>query len=292
MEKVTFINSLGEPIEFAQSAPLILQRIGGTGGLNYNIQKEKSPYQDGSSFVNMDADDRDIPIQVALLGSQAEVFQAKRDIQRIINPSLEKGYLVYQNSLFEKRIPVYVDGSASYAAGDRSKGQDYQIASLSFVALEPFWNDISPFIEFLTRVTPLFHFKLDIDIDSEGIEFGTYTDSIADINNDGDVEAPLRFEFRGPVVNPVLTNQTTGEFISLITPLLADETMIITTDFGNKRAEIHKDDGTIINAFQYLDLASTFFQLQRGQNKLIFDAAEGSTDATILITYNKRYIGL
>ena len=68
--------------------------------------------------------------------------------------------------------------------------------------------------------------------------------------------------------------------------------MVITTAFGNKKVEIHKEDGAIINAFQYIDLNSIFFQLRPGRNVLRFNAAAGSTNAIIEISYKRKYIGI
>jgi hypothetical protein len=289
MEKVTYRSPDGQEVDFGQTAPLILQKITGTGGLPYSIQTEKAPYQDGTTFINQDAEERDITLQIAMIGTLAEVYEAKRELQKIINKG--QGFLIYQNDLFEKQIEVYAESTPTYATGDRSKGQNYQVATLSFVATEPYWKDLFPYTEFLTRVTPAFHFELEIE--EAGIEFGVYTNSIANINNDGDTTAPLTFEFAGPVTDPIIHNETTGEYIKLITPLLADEIMTITTGFGNKSATITNiETGVVTNAFQYLDLGSTFFHLKKGMNKLRFDASAGSADATINIGYIKRYTGL
>ncbi|OEH86257.1 hypothetical protein BHU72_12035 [Desulfuribacillus stibiiarsenatis] len=291
MERLVYTNANGQSITIGPTAPFILQNLKGVGDLSFEIQTDKAPYQDGLTYLDSVADKRDISFQIALLAdNQNDIYEYKRMLSSIFNPKLKKGTLRYINSHIEKEIEVYLEAGPRFPIGDGNKSFGFQNVLINMVAVEPFWLDIFKTTELLAAIIPRFRFQLNIL--PEGIEFGSYSSGIVDIENVGDVATPVKIEFFGPVVDPRITNETTGQFIELITPLLEGEKMTITTAFGNKRAEITKVDGTIQNAFQYINLNSTFFQLERGTNTIRFTASAGSEDAEITITYRNRYVGI
>ena len=291
MELLTYTNADGDSIELGYSAPYVLQNFSGAGDLDFDVQTSKAPFQDGETFLDTLADARDISFQIALLTEgQHDLYQKRRHLSRVFNPKL-KGTLTYKNDYLERSIEVYLESGPTFPTGRRNRGGGFQNCLIQMIAVEPFWTDPNDSLSLLAAVIPLFEFELEIP-EEEGIEMSTLSDGRVTVDNVGDVEAPIRFEFPGPVTDPKITNATTGEFIELITPLAADEKMIITTAFGNKTAMIEKANGDMESAFQYLNLESSFFQLQPGINELEFDAAAGSDEAQITITYRLRYVGV
>lgn len=111
---------------------------------------------------------------------------------------------------------------------------------------------------------------------------------IINVVNNGDVETPVRIEIFGPATNPKITLRETGEFIRIKDTLTADDIVIITTEFGNKRVEKNGQ-----NAFNILDLPdSTFFNLQVGDNVIEFTTEDVSNNANAKISYRNRYLGV
>ena len=70
------------------------------------------------------------------------------------------------------------------------------------------------------------------------------------------------------------------------------EKLIITTDFGNKKVIFDDGLGNQSNAFGLIDLNSTFFQLQVGDNEISYSADTGTTTAEVLIQWYNRFLGL
>lgn len=82
----------------------------------------------------------------------------------------------------------------------------------------------------------------------------------------------------------------TGEFIRVNRTIEEGYKLIINTAFGNKRVEIIAPDGTVTNAFHYIDLDSTFFSLDVGNTKIGFIADGGNPE--VYVTYKNRYLSV
>lgn len=119
-------------------------------------------------------------------------------------------------------------------------------------------------------------------------KFSTAGPRIINAVNNGDVETPIKIEIFGPATNPKITLRETGEFIRIKDTLTADDVVVITTEFGNKRVEKNGQ-----NAFNILDLPdSTFFNLQVGDNVIEFTTEDVSDNANAKISYRNRYLGV
>ncbi|MFC6038432.1 hypothetical protein ACFPYN_03085 [Paenisporosarcina macmurdoensis] len=99
--------------------------------------------------------------------------------------------------------------------------------------------------------------------------------------------------FEGPATSPIrIENETTGEFIEVSQSLLAGEKLWISTEFGKKRVDRIAVDGTRTNAFNYINLASTFFQLESGNNLLTYSTGEDFEKAPVTIKFYPRYLAV
>lgn len=113
------------------------------------------------------------------------------------------------------------------------------------------------------------------------------------IRNDGDVPTPAIFEFLGPAINPKVTNDITGEYIKVNREIAENERLVISTQFGNKKVILRNIvTGEETNAFGWIDLGSTFFQLQVGDNLISYSADMGQETARVWIKWRNRYMGV
>ncbi len=60
-----FTNSRGESVEFGDS-PFYLQVVEGLGDVSANIQSQKSPYIDGSTYLDALLDEREIELEFVI----------------------------------------------------------------------------------------------------------------------------------------------------------------------------------------------------------------------------------
>lgn len=282
MEKIIFTNSQGQSIEFGSSKPYILQFLSGVGGIETELYMEKSPFQDGSTYLDTGLNPRVISLEAAIIGEDdADLYNKRHRLLNILNPKLGKGKLTYSYAGGKKEIECTIDAPPVFPKGIENKGLAFQKTMFSIICPSPFWEDVfEESQEMSAWIGGLkFPFKLPMTFSKEG--------STVAINNKGDVDTPVYIEFYGPASNPKITNLTTGEFICIKRDLLEDEILKISTLFGNKYARIEDT-----NAFHYIDLDSTFWQLVPGENKIKYSAETGEEQAKVKIAYRNRYLGV
>ena len=125
----------------------------------------------------------------------------------------------------------------------------------------------------------------------EPIEFGyRLTKQIVEIENIGDVDAPIRVVFRahGQVEKPYIQDVETREMIRINKTLQAGDVLEITTEFGNKNVYLNGE-----KAHHYLDfLNSTWLQLKPGINLIKYGAESGVDMLECRLYYTPRYLGV
>lgn len=285
METVEFTNSLGQSVKFAD-APFFIQSVTGLGDVSANIQLQKSAYNDGSSFIDALLDEREIGLEF-LIVANAEARETYGDVSRmrehvatVLNPKLGQGVLKYENERIVRLITCVADSVPQFNdGGDRT--EMIQNGSVNFIAPDPYWKSTK--IEEEPAFKPLFQFPF-----SGPFQMGLQQDKRI-INNDGNAPTPIFIEFHGPAVNPVIKNNTTGEFIKVNQHLLEGERMIIDTSADNKTVCFVSEDGTSRNVFHWITLDSTLFNLQIGENEIEYTADNDIQGAIVNISYNKLY---
>lgn len=117
--------------------------------------------------------------------------------------------------------------------------------------------------------------------------FGASTSSVtADALNDGDVPVyPVGINIYGPVSNPRITNEATGEYIQVDTNLA--------TSSNNLSIAYDKDTLSIltdgVSSFSSLSSGSTLFKLQPGSNPITLTGSSISTGAYAILTFYNAY---
>ena len=124
------------------------------------------------------------------------------------------------------------------------------------------------------------------------IIFSTFTDKNHLVTNSGDVPTPVKLLFLGPSINPIITNVTTGKFIKINKNIASNETLEINTGYGKKTVVIINADGSKSNAFNFIDLNSTFWELIVGDNIITYDADSGAGSAKVYMYFSNRYEGV
>ena len=278
--KITFTNSIGNSVVLGPK-PFKVIRIDGTGGTEADIQTQKAPYQDGHTFVDALLEPKTVEIELTIFArSKEEVFQLRRELTNIFNPKLGVGLLTYEYPGGVKEIEAVPESTPVFPSGPWV----FQKAMISLICPAPFWLDPLKNIVKLEDFVANFRFPFNLPV-----VFSARGDTRT-IINDGDVPTPITVEFRGRAINPRITNVTTGEFIQVNREIPENYRLVIDTEFGRKRVSIIAPDGVETNAFHYIDLESTFFDLEVGENQLSFITSGGSPE--VYIHFKKRYLGV
>ena len=281
MQRIIFTNARGQSVELSK-APFLLQSVGGLGDVDADIQTQKAPFQDGSTYIHSVLQERAISLEVVILARDTTaLLQQRQYLASAFNPKLGPGTLHYENGDTIRNIEAVPDGVPVFPSGRENRGSFFQKALVNLLCPNPYWKSTEITEE--PTFEPLFQFPF------EGVfDIGIQRDNRI-IVNDGDAPAPIYVEFHGPAVNPKITNKTTGEFIKVNQTLGENEIMKIDTTPGRKSVYFVQPDGAERNVFNWIDLESNFFQLVVGENEIEYSADGDIQGAIVNIRYNKLY---
>ena len=282
MESITFTNSIGESIELGGERPFILTKVEGAGAVRADLQTEKSHGQDGVSYIGNTLQGRSLSIEIMIIASDERVMvNERRRLARAFNPKLGKGKIIYRLGDTERAIEAIPELAPTFPHGGDFQ-ETMQPALVQLFCHSPFWADIEETRQEITTWQGGLTFPLVLpDF------FAVKTGKEVNIYNAGDVPAPVTVEFRGPATNPRIINHTIGRYIQVNRAMSEGENLIITTHFGNKRVEINGQ-----NVFNWIDLDSTFWQLQPGDNLIEYTSDDGIEPAVVRVGYKNLYVGV
>lgn len=287
MDRIVFTNSRNESIEFSSHPPYKLMSIDGLGGLDNNISTEKSPFQHGDTYLNSSLEVRKLMFDVLIMANDLSDIKIKRsNISKVLNPTLGLGTLKYIFTDGEiKSVKCSISTSPVFVNSPKYPAERFQVTQFTLYCHSPFWEDEQEYISEMEAFVNLFEFPIEFSKDEE-IEMGMEGNEII-INNVGDVLTPVKITFTGACVNPVIKNVTNNEFIKINYELKDHDVLTINTEFGNKRIEING-----VNAYSYITLDSTLWELAVGENFISYETDAGAENAKVLIAYKNRYVGI
>ena len=282
VEKLTYLNEKGQSIEFSVNSPFFCSEISGIDGIKNNIYTSKGVGQDGVTVTGNSLDIRDIVVQGTVRG---DTERNRLVLLSIVNPKL-KAKLIYVNAGAEKYIDCKVEKAPTIT---KEKWPKYLV---SFFCANPYWQDLAQIKAEIASWVGGFSFPLELV--TGGIEMGTRSPSlIVNVSNNGDVECGMTVQFtaEATLTDPSILNVTTGEYIKILKTMVAGEVLTVTTHFGAKKVESTLN-GVTTNAFNFIDLGSTFMQLNVGDNLLKYDAGTNVANLTVVIYYTPQYLGV
>lgn len=288
MEKLIYTNSKGESVEISHSSLYFLQSVDGLGAIRNHLYTNKGIAQDGVTVVGQSLDFRDITIVGKIEDTNKDnALQLRQKLLRVFNPKLG-GVLRYQLGDFIREIDCKIEHAPNFPASDSA----FKPFIIQLFCPNPFWRNVDETKEEIALWVGDFEFELELTED--GIEMGHRELSlIVNVLNRGDVPCGMKIEFKAlaTVVNPSLINVNTQEYLKLNKTMSAGEVITVTTGFGSKKV-LSSLNGVISNAFNYLDLGSTFLHLDVGDNLFRYDAEENLDNLEVSIYFTPIYLGV
>ena len=286
MFKLIFTNAKGESIEL-YGPPYRLMRVEGLGDVEADVQTQKAPFQDGETLIDTVFDARYIQIEIKIVGEdEADIEAKRRYLAAVFNPRLGEGTLFYESETTTRQINAVADSIPLFPDGSTNRGRTFQKAVINLVCPNPYWQGILEGDQMAYLMGGLkFPLVLPARFAHRGFQ-RVFT-------NAGDVPTPVQIEFKGPAQNPTIYNRTTGEFIKVNRDLGENDILYVDTSFGNKTVEILRaESNEKENAFNYIDLDSTFFQLEVGDNLIEYNSNNDSILTRVRISYRNRYVAI
>ena len=292
-EKLIYTNERGESIELSTESVYhcnVSKDVDGIAGVTNVVYSTNSMGQHGDTFVGQRIEARDIDI----LGhintcDKQQAYELRRRLLKIFNPELS-GTLAYEYGGFKRVIGCRIHGEPKIER--KSVLIEFNIP---LDCLNPFWREEDEQREDIASWVAAWHFPCVIEKDNKkSMIFGYRAESvIVDCFNEGDVSTGMRVRFTalGTVVNPIILNVDTEEFIKLNVTMLTGDVIEVNTKYGNKGATLTRN-GEKTDYFRYVDVDSTFMQLAIGDNNFRYDADSGVNSMEVSIFYNKEYLGV
>jgi hypothetical protein len=295
MEQLIYTNARGESITFATNSAIYRILTLRFAPLVETGLSSQGYQQDGYDLNSAYSEMRDIMGTVMVFGSGFDdLFTKRREIKRIMNPKLGEGVLRYTNGILTKEITVKLDNELEFNTNKDFWGYHACIFNFNFTAYNPFWRDIEYTEIDLVGLGAPFYFDEPIYYEeATAFYLGSISSANTIINNGGDVPAPLILEWVGGATNPAIECIDTGEYILLNRVLGADEKLIITTEYGNKKVFIETiSTGERVQDFSIVDPSSTFFSLPVGNSTLALSADVGAGEAAVNVKFKCLYAGI
>ena len=262
--KLTVENGAGEQLTLTANPAYDLIEVRGTNPAAATINTMNLAGYDGSKFNSSKVGMRNIVLSLVI----NHPIEANRiALYRFFRPK-KPVRIYYKNS----RRDVYIDGFVeTFENNPWTKKQQPQI---SIICPNPYWASVKPATVSFTKSIPMFEFPFSIP--AEGIEFsGFETVEGADIDA-GEVETGgiIQMTAIDDVVNPVITNNSTGEFFGIGLELIAGDIVTINTLQGHKSVSLLRD-GVVTNILADKLTGSSWITFQRGKNEIGVSAFSG-----------------
>lgn len=289
IEKLIYTNERGESVEFSHASVYHTNEVSGLSDIRNAIYSTSSMGQDGDTFLGSRIQSRDIEIVGNIARkNKDEAVALRRNLNHVLNPQIG-ATLTYEYGDFRRVIECRVDNAPVFP----SKAAVFKEYTVQLVCHNPFWHDEAESKEDIASWIGGLEFELEIPMDT-GMEMGWREPSlIINVFNSGDVKSGVRIDFRaiGTVVNPSLLNIETGEFIKVNYTLEAGDVLSVSTYYGKKEV-ILKTGLDTVDAFRYLDVDSSYIQLEVGDNLFRCDAQGNVEGLEVSIYHNNQYLGV
>lgn len=280
---LTFKNARGEQIAFGAGGSYTLKNLTGIGANDVQPQTDKAFGQQGVYFFGMTEDPRIIAHDATIIADSEADLEAKRlEVARISNPSLGLGQIILNTGLNKYQIGAAVTLKPDPQPMNNQYSEEFSIAYFcpkpDFLSFTPTTIKMVDFVGGL-----MFPLVFPIEFAERGMG--------ATINYEGNNPASVMIDLRGPAVNPIIENKTTGLVIRTKNLELAEgEKLLIDTNPDAPSVMIADSDGMITNAWNHLKFGSVFWALECGENVLGFSADSGTPEC--YLTYYTHYAGI
>lgn len=278
--------SNNKTLDISENTSYKLIEIEGIEKSEFELNTVSNAQYDGSVVVNKRLKNRPIYIKVDYKGDKKEIERKK--LISFFNPK-NSGVLIISYGDMERSIVYEIEGFNCKLTNIH----DDLTFMVDFLCPNPYLRDIIESKINIALWKGVFKFPLTIP-KNIGIIVGLREPSlIVNVNNTGDVECGIIIEFKalGTVSKPSLLNVNTGEYIKINKSMVAGEVITVNTNIGSKKI-MQILNGVETNILNYIDLDSTFLQLNVGDNLFRYDAEANLNNLEVSIYYNPYYLGV
>lgn len=275
----------------------LLKSYAGTAELPVAHQTVRAPYQDGVTRLDTNATERTVTFDIMIIADSLESLQTKiATLTAALNPLSGGGWLYFYKedgtTYYLRAIP---DNTPLLSTTER--GLYHQRATITFIAHDPFWYTSGTSTNLSLSIVghpffPFYGVSQSVTRPTKHIMGSTSPRGYA--INTGNWPTAITCIIYGEITDPVLTNITTGDYMSFTGTIASGERLVFTTGYGNQscRHYTSSTDTTGTNAFSYVNIGSTFFLLHSGSNELVLTYLSAAAPASAVISWESKYTGI
>lgn len=287
--------------------PLDITAVTGLESSEFEISTSQNALVDGETVDGKKIKARPIHIE-ARFRSNADNAKNRAEIIKFFNPKYTGKALIVLMGV-SRNIEYELEGWTF----KKQVNMDENLKILvDLKCPDPYMLNVDNFGQNMARVTPLFAFPWRVSghnqvaaydaVDAGNSHYlrgcalqghiASYKVFKSDVLllNDGDVPTGVQIRFkaaRGPVTNPKITNNMTGEFVRVRVAMEQGDELVIDTDEHHQIIELNG-----VNTYQKIDRHSVPFQLVVGDNYLVYDADSNYTNMDVYLYYRPKYLGV
>jgi len=292
MQKLTYVNVYGESIEFGGEPPILLRSVSGFSRPDAAVVSTQGAYQAGAMLHRLQLPTRIIQLQFDILPQESReaLYQLRMQMERVLANGRclkdgKMGLLIYENDAGKWQTDAVPDGTITYGKRFRDS---IAVNKLSFLCPNPYLLSDELGTVQLRMGNGGFRLPTTLPVKLGTRKFG------ATLVNSGTVDTPMTITIYGTGETPKVVNHTTGAQIIVSRSVATGEKLVIHTDPLTLSCELHKADGTIEDAFGYLDpsVAVSAFVLIPGANEVEYVPSIVSSGSRVDLEWRAYYEGV
>lgn len=292
IKELKITNSRGDSITFGRHFRLIEDF--NISGLEADVFLSNTTL-DGAHYQNTKLKTRefDIPFYIKRDNQpQWWIEERRHELYKVLNPKQNPMRIDFtMKSEKSYYINAQSTSAPQFLTGAENDNKRWLRVVTQFVANDPFIYENTETNTELASWIKNWTFPLQFDAP---IPFAYRLQSlIANVENTGSEPTGMLITFTASqtVMNPKILNINTYEELMLNTTMQAGDVIEVSTYRGNRYVRL-KRNGIVTNIFGTLDLASTFLQLDVGDNLFRYDASSGIDFLEVTIKHTNTLIGV
>lgn len=271
-----YVNDNGDELVLDYAHGFLINKPTGIDTVQVSLSQAQGINQTGATVQSYNVQSRPVNVTGRLVGD----FQSenKTNLVAVIRPDI--GGKLYADDYY-----LVVRPTSTPAVSPAPRFADFQF---SLLAPYPYWQKDDFVSESLSGHEPRFKFPWNV---SQPYRFGVVVDKqFINVLNRGQVPVPFTVTFlaQGEVVNPKITDATTGKFIAINKSLATGERLVV--EITHDRTHVTSSvDGDCRGA---MSLASDLFRLNVGDNVLKPEADTGRDKLLVNIGFATEIVGV
>lgn len=260
----------------------------GTGMQPRHDITQRGPMEHGESYLDYRLDPRDIDLLLMLTGSNTERSTKRRQLMGLFHPDYPSTLrFVADNG--NRDIDVQFKGNGTVPTNERQPA--LEIVRLKFVARKPFYDPSGVTVPF-AQISGGGAFLVPTAVPTT---FGGSTlNQTQTIDTTGDPtfwRAEPIITITGPITDPIITNQLTGDKLDFTgTTLAGGTTYTIDTRYNKKTVVDQAGTNQISKLAAGSSIAS--FDLRRGANSILVVGTSTTAATLIVFSYNGQHVAI